>query len=753
MQVSDQGGIMKRRVPTLHPHHLVDLRSSGLTDMTIQDAGIRSLPAEEVSKILKGRSVGPGMVLPYPAINGEAAFCRVKPDTPPMNKDGKPAKYLTAAGAGNRLYVPGNMPANWYDDPSVNIWITEGEKKALKANQEGFPTLGLAGVWSWKTKGPDGRTGPLPEFDGIVWDGRTVNIAFDSDLVGNTNVAKAEAGLATELRQKGAAVRLVRLPDGPNGDKVGLDDYLIANGPSGLRALEAGALEAHDSLIISQIEHLTDLGNARRLVAEHGLDLRFCFPQGSWYVWDGRHWLRDDTAEVVRRAKQTVAGIYVAAGSVTSEEKRKDLGKHATRSEANQKLRAMVELARSEPDIPILPEDLDRSPMLLNVANGTLDLRTADLRPHRRSDLLTRLIEVHYDPNATCPIWEAFLNRIFAGNASLIGFVRRAIGYSLTGNTGEQVMFFLFGTGANGKSTLLNILLFLLGPYGRQVEPNLLLMRRSEVHPTGLSDLEGARFAVAMEIEDGGRLAESLVKQMTGGDRLTARRMNSDFREFWPTHKIWLGANHKPGVGGTDYAIWRRICLIPFDVTISPKEQDPSLSDKLKEELPGILAWGVRGCIEWQTEGLCVPDEVQRATDSYRDEEDILADFLKACCLEQPSATVGSTDLFEAYRQWTGSQISQKALAKRLKEKGFERGRKNSGAYWRGLGLREPCEPCEPEVGTGTMGQSSLVVVPEGVHQGSPYTQRGVDYRQGRLRDHRNQGHAEETNGPEGDSA
>jgi P4 family phage/plasmid primase-like protien len=682
-----------RRALALQPHHLVDLRSSGLTDKTIRAAGFRSLTAVEVRQILNGRNVGPGLEIPYPAADGVAAFSRVKPDTPVAGKDGKTAKYLTVSGAGNRLFVPTNIAVGVCDDPTVDLWITEGEKKALKATQEGFPTLGLAGVWSWRTKDPDGLTGPLPEFDGIIWEERTVYIAFDSDLVGNTNVAKAEAGLATELRRRGAYVRLVRLPDGSNGDKVGLDDYLIANGPSGLRALEADALEAHDSLTISQIEHLTDLGNARRLVAEHGLDLRFCFPQGSWYIWDGRHWLRDETAEVVRRAKQTVAGIYVAAGSVTNEDKRKDLGKHATRSEANQKLRAMVELARSEPNIPVLPGDLDRANMLLNVANGTLDLKTSELRGHRRSDLLTRLVDVPFRPNAKCPTWEAFLKRTFLNNANVIGFIRRAVGYSFTGETGEQVLFFLYGTGANGKSTFLNILLFLLGRYGRQIESDLLLVRGGNVHPTGLADLEGTRLAVAMEIEDGRRIAESLVKHLTGGDRLTARRMNQDFREFWPTHKLWLGANHKPKVNGTDNAIWRRILLIPFSSTVPKNEQDRSLPEKLREELPGILAWAVRGCIEWQTEGLGVPDEVRATTESYRAEEDILFGFIENCCVVHPTKTVGSTDLYEAFKEWTGTEITQKALAQRLQEKGFERGRRNTGKYWKGMGLGEPCEP------------------------------------------------------------
>jgi P4 family phage/plasmid primase-like protien len=684
-----------RRAPALQPHHLADLRSSGLTDKTIRDAGFRSLTAVEVRQILNGRNVGPGLEIPYPAADGVAAFSRVKPDTPVAGRDGKTAKYLTVAGAGNRLFVPTNIAVEVCDDPTVNLWITEGEKKALKATQEGFPTLGLAGVWSWKTKGQDGQTRPLPELDGIIWEERTVYIVFDSDLVENPNVLRAEAALAVELGRRGAVVRLVRLPAGSDGGKVGLDDYLRIKGGAGLRMLQEEALEAQGHVVTSQVEHQTDLGNARRLVAENGVDLRYCIPQRFWFVWGGRHWVRDQTAEVTRRAKQTVVGIYAAAAAATDSDVRKNLGKHATRSESESKLRAMVELAKSEPGIPILPDAMESHPMLLNVANGTLDLASGTLRRHRRSDLLTRLIEVQYHPDATCPIWESFLGQIFSYNEDMVAFMRRAVGYSLTGDTSEQVLFFLYGTGANGKSTFLNLILRLLGRYGRQIEPDLLLSRRGEVHPTGLADLEGTRFAVAMEIEDERRLAESLVKQMTGGDRLTARRMRQDFQEFWPTHKLWLGANHRPTVKGVDNAIWRRILEIPFAVSIPSDEQDRDLSAKLQGELPGILTWAVRGCVEWQGEGLRVPDEVRSATDSYRAEQDDLSEFLEERCIQDASASVRSTTLADAYRNWTGNHISQKSFTQKLEGRGFARERKNIGIFWVSLGLRPDGESCE----------------------------------------------------------
>lgn len=440
----------------------------------------------------------------------------------------------------------------------------------------------------------------------------------------------------------------------------------------------------------SEPVNLTDLGNARRLVKQFGQDLRYCYPFGCWYVWDGRRWIEDTTATVERLAKETVRMMYLEAAGLDDAE-RKALVKHALRSEAKERLAAMLLLARSEEGIPVLPEELDRDPYLLNVANGTLDLRTGQLRPHRREDMITRIINVNYDPKAQCPLWESFLKRIMGGNQHLIDFLQRAAGYSLTGDVSEQVLFLAHGTGANGKTVFLRTLLNLLGPYGKPTEPELLLARHGEVHPTGLADLMGARLAVVLETEEGRRLNESLTKWLTGGDKLKARKMRQDFFEFEPTHKIWLATNHKPTIRGTDYAIWRRLRLIPFNITIPEEERDPHLVDKLKAELPGILAWAVRGCLAWQERGLGMPDEVKQATEAYREEMDLLADFLAECCITGTDKRASAKQLYEAYCSWCGRNgehiLTQKAFGMRLSERGLER-KKTGGVYWwRGIGL------------------------------------------------------------------
>lgn len=437
----------------------------------------------------------------------------------------------------------------------------------------------------------------------------------------------------------------------------------------------------------------TDLGNAKRLVAMHGEDIRFC-PQLGWLVWSGRNWVRDDTGEIMRLAKDVVRATYLAALGLDDAKRRKELAEWALRSEARSRIEAMVRLAESEPGVPVPVSELDRDPFLLNVENGTLDLRTAELRPHRREDMLTRLCPVPYDPRARAPTWEAFLHRIMSGNQRLIGFLQRAAGYCLTGDVSEQVLFLCYGTGANGKSVFLRTLLNMAGPYGKPTDPELLLARRGEAHPTSIADLAGVRLAVAIETEAGRRLAEVLVKWLTGGDKLKARFMRQDFFEFEPTHKLWLATNHKPVVKGTDNAIWRRIRLIPFSVTIPPEEQDRHLLDKLSAELPGILAWAVKGALEWQEKGLDAPPEVLEATEAYRSEMDVLGDFLAERCVTGPGVKATAAQLYKAYLSWCEENgekpVSQRAFGLRLSERGFERKRGTGNQHmWVGIALRE----------------------------------------------------------------
>jgi len=449
------------------------------------------------------------------------------------------------------------------------------------------------------------------------------------------------------------------------------------------------------------VEHLTDLGNARRLVARHGQGLRRCHPWGMWLAWDGRRWQRDDSGEVFRRGKDVVRAIYAEASACADEEQRKALAKHAAKCEADGKVRAMLSMAESEPELVVRPEDFDRNPWLLTVGNGTIDLRTGMLRAHQHEDLITKLAPVISDPEATAPTWERFLRRIFADNLEMIAFLQRAVGYSLTGSTREQAWFLLHGPGANGKTTFLRVMTDLLGEYAAWTPTQTLLAKRGEHVENDLARLRGARLVAAVEAEGGRRLAEALVKQLTGGDAVTARFLYGEYFEFVPTFKLWFGTNHKPEIRGTDHAVWRRIRLIPFTVTIPEAEQDRELPEKLRTEFPGILSWAVQGCLQWQQQGLGVPEPVRKATADYREAMDIIGAFLDECCAVDPEARAGATDLYQAYVKWCeeGKERpeSQQRFGEALTERGYPVDPKRHPVTKRKLrlGLRLLSEPAE----------------------------------------------------------
>jgi len=439
----------------------------------------------------------------------------------------------------------------------------------------------------------------------------------------------------------------------------------------------------------------TDLGNAERLVAQHGADLHYVYAWDKWLVWDGRVWRTDDTGEVERRAKQTVRAIYAEAADAEAAEERKALAGHAKSSEGRARIEAMISLARSEPGIAITPEQLDADPWALSTPNGTLDLRTGELREHRREDHITKLTPVEYDPDAAAPTWAAFLERILPSE-ELRAFVQRAVGYSATGDTSEQCMIINHGGGANGKSTFQEAIAAALGDYAMRAPTEMLLAKRTSGIPNDVARLKGARFVAASETEEGRRLAESLVKDLTGQDTITARFMRAEWFDFEPTHKLWLSTNHKPEIRGTDTAIWRRIRLVPWTVTIPPAQQDKKLAARLRDDLPGILAWIVQGCLEWQREGLRPPEEVRRATGRYRAEMDVLAAFIDEECVVAEHATASAKALYSAYRAWCEENgekpETQRRFGGRLKERGFESGRITTGARkgaveWYGIGL------------------------------------------------------------------
>jgi len=447
---------------------------------------------------------------------------------------------------------------------------------------------------------------------------------------------------------------------------------------------------------------LTDLGNAERLIARHGDDLRYCHAWHKWLVWDGMRWRVDDSGVVKEWAKETVRAIYGEATAIEDDGKRKALIDHARRSESRQRLEAMISLAESS--VPVQAQTLDPDPWLLNFTNGTFDCRSGELREHSRDDLITKITGAPYQPEAKAPRFERFLREVLVED-DLIGFVRRFAGYSLTGSTRERCFAILWGSGKNGKSTLVELLREAAGDYSRNTAADTVLAKRYDGVGNDVAALRGARFVTAAEVEKGRRLAEAKVKNLTGDETITTRFLYGEPFDFRPEFTLWLSTNNKPEVRGTDDAIWDRIRLIPFEQRFVGHAADLTLPEKLRGELPGVLAWMVRGCTEWLRVGLREPDGVLKATRSYRKEMDTLAAFIEDRCVVNQDVRAGGAALFAAYDAWrrdnNEEELSGTMFGRRMGER-FHKDT-NPTVVYHGIGLRDdrpdpdPDDPDDPD--------------------------------------------------------
>lgn len=689
---------------------LRNLEASWISRELAQQAMLRRVTSSEGAAIVgrNGRGDYSGILFPYilPGHDRVREY-RLRRDHPgyEYDKHGRlkqKAKYLSPPGRRNLLYFVPGTPAYWLRDLSIPVAVAEGEKKVLalwrlswhEADSPRFMPVGLSGVWGWrgitgKAEGPKGDRcdvkGPIPDVDLITWAKRRVYIVFDADVISNESVEAARRELSRELTRRGAEVFWVALPDvsGVNG----VDDLLAQCGPQAVLSCFDKATPAESKRVFKN----TDYGNAERLVADYGPNLRFCQPWKKWLCWNEKQWASDQTGEVVRLAKATARRIYREAAEIEEDGPRKAAAKWAHESERAERIAAMVKLAQSEPGVPVLPNELDSDRWLLNCNNGTVDLRTGKLLPHQREHLITMLVSVEYDPAAKCPRWLRFLKEIFERHPDIIPFIQRAVGYSLTGDTREECLFLLWGIGRNGKGTFIKTVAAALGDYAGTADFSAFVHRHSDNGPRDdIANMMGKRFVSAQESREGAALAESLVKWLTGGDRVRARRLYENSYEFDPTHKIWLATNHKPIVRGTDPAFWSRIKLIPFEISFEGRE-DRTLKQTLLDESPGILAWAVKGCIEWQREGLNFPESVVRATQDYRHESDQVACFIWDCCVVGDFAQAKARPLYGAYRVWAEEAgegiLSETAFGSRVGER-FGKVHKDTGWVYTGIGLR-----------------------------------------------------------------
>jgi P4 family phage/plasmid primase-like protien len=443
----------------------------------------------------------------------------------------------------------------------------------------------------------------------------------------------------------------------------------------------------------------TDLGNAIRMATRFRGDMRFCKAWGEWLVWDGARYAPDQTGAAMRLAKETARRILAEAATIVDGDERKAHTAWAMASQSRAKLESMLSLAASEPGVPIGVEEMNRDGQLLNCLNGTIDLRTGELRAHRRDDLITQLCPVEFDPDAECPLWDSTLGLFFSGDARLVAYWQRICGYALVGEVRDHVLIIAYGEGSNGKSTILGTLLHVLGrDYAIKAPPNLLMAKSHDPHPVDRADLFGRRLVVAIETGDGRRLDEQGVKELTGGDSIRARRMRENPWEFDPSHTIVMATNHKPVVRGSDNGIWRRMRLVPFLVTVDGATADTEIPSKLKAEAAGILAWCVRGCVAWQQIGLSEPESVAEATAEYRAEQDIIGAFLDERAVLNPSMRTRCGEVYSAYQSWADGAgerpMTLQAFGSAMRRRGVET-RTSNGKWYVGVGIRQPDDQSE----------------------------------------------------------
>lgn len=418
----------------------------------------------------------------------------------------------------------------------------------------------------------------------------------------------------------------------------------------------------------------TDLWNSENFFKKYEGQLLFCKRWNSWLVYREGKWQEDDKNETQELAKRVIMGYYREASEIIDDKARKRLVDQARKSESQRAIRAMTELATSA--LPAIPDDFDQDSYIFNMKNETLDLKILEFKSHKPEDMLTKIAGVSYETEADCPKWLAFLDKIFEEKKDLIDYLQTSLGYSLTGDIGEQCLYILYGIGFNGKSTFLNVIQEILGDYAINTPFDTFLSRKGEHIPNDIARMRGARFVTAVEAGEGKKFNEEVLKRLTGRDKVTARFLRQEFFDFHPTCKLWFATNHKPMIREFSPAFWGRIRLIPFRLIIPEEERIPHYEKTLLEEKEGIFNWILEGYKRWKEEGLKVPEDIKEATAQYKDQMDIMAEFIEECCIENRLAQATTKKLYGAYKDWCEEnkekEINKRAFGRRLEERGYK---------------------------------------------------------------------------------
>lgn len=438
------------------------------------------------------------------------------------------------------------------------------------------------------------------------------------------------------------------------------------------------------------IRSYDDTGNADRFIDRYGNLYKYSYIANKFYIYDGMKWKIDDKGSIRKLIDEMIESIkdekIIHGDDVTEEEAREFFQKYYKKTRGTQaKKNIMNELMHRR---PATPDDFDRDDMLINVANGYIDLTSRELYKHDINKMFSQITNTDYTEKMQPAVWLDFLNDIFAGDQKVIRYIQKALGYSLTGSTREQIMFILFGKGRNGKSIFVEVISEILGDYSNNMQAKSLMVKKNDNVNTDIARLSKARFVTSSEPNEGFRFDEGLIKQLTGGDKVTARFLYAEEFEYTPKFKIWVSTNHKPIIRGTDDGIWRRLVLIPFDVQIPEEKVDKDLKYKLLREAPAILNWMAEGAYMWMQEGLAMPEKLKEASKAYRNEMDVIEQFIEDECKRVDDAKVKANELYELYKRWANEngnyKMSNKDFGIKMKEK-FKYKKTNSGMFYFGL--------------------------------------------------------------------
>ena len=491
-----------------------------------------------------------------------------------------------------------------------------------------------------------------------------------------------------------------KLPDGPYAGKCfhaeteprGWQEWKVALGLTFSNSANGQSLNPKDK---NGPFPLTDAGNAELFAALYGHILRFDHARNRWLIWEEHRWVPDSDGEVRRLAKKAARVRYRTALDIEDLDLRGKTASSAVRSESRQRLDACLALARSEHPIADSGMTWDPDPYLLGVANGVVDLRTGMIRSGHPDDRLTMQVPVQYHVKAECPRWQQFLHQVFQRDGELIGFVQRALGYSLTGSVREQVLFLCYGTGSNGKSVFLDMLRNVLGDYAMNIPFTVLELQQRPSLTNDLASMAGRRLVTSSETNESTRLNEARIKALTGGDPITARFLYSESFTYEPVAKFWLAVNHLPRVRDDSYGFWRRVRVLPFNEQFTGDDADKGLPFKLLEELPGILNWGVQGALNWRLVGLAPPSAVMTATQAYRKDNDELDGFVADCCVVADGVRAEPGHLFSEYQRWSKEQgilerhrLGSRSFGTRIRERFGDSVSSNGKRYFLGIGLK-----------------------------------------------------------------